>query len=160
MKRRDVLKTAGLAVLRSVLLPLQSFLRQEKKSSRTGKRNLGRLKVSGIGLSVQNMSRTYQTTIPNRKEMHRIIRSAFDAGVTFFDAAEAYGPFEVERILGEGVRDFRSEVVIATKFDWNTDPKKEQMLPGTQQQTRAHKSRCGGDAQTPENRSHRPALPA
>src|SRR5688500_6060809 len=53
------------------------------------RRRLGRLEVSSIGLGVQNMSRTYQTTVPRRPEMHNIIRTAFDRGVTFFDAAEA-----------------------------------------------------------------------
>ena len=62
------------------------------------------------------MSRTYQTTIPTPAEMLNIIRTAFDRGVTFFDAAEAYGPHEVERILGEGVAPFRGKVVIATKW--------------------------------------------
>ena len=85
------------------------------------RRMLGTLQVSSIGLGVQNMSRTYQTTIPSRTEMHRIIRAAFDRGMTFYDAAEAYGPHEVERILGEGVASFRNEVVIATKFGWNID---------------------------------------
>lgn len=57
-----------------------------------GRRKLGSLEVSSVGLGVQNMSRTYQTTIPSRPEMLNIIRSAFDHGVTFYDAAEAYGP--------------------------------------------------------------------
>ncbi len=87
----------------------------------TGRRKLGSLEVSSVGLGVQNMSRTYQTTIPSRTEMHHIIRAAFDRGLTFFDAAEAYGPHEVERILGEGVAPFRNEIVIATKFGWNID---------------------------------------
>ena len=65
------------------------------------RRRLGLLEVSGIGLGVQNVSRTYQNTVPNRSEMINNIRTAFDRGVTFFDAAEAYGPHEVERILGE-----------------------------------------------------------
>ncbi|MGV6487766.1 MULTISPECIES: aldo/keto reductase [Stenotrophomonas] len=82
---------------------------------------LGTLEVSSVGLGVQNMSRTYQTTIPSRPEMLRIIRTAFDQGLTFYDAAEAYGPHEVERILGEGVAPFRNDVVIATKFGWNID---------------------------------------
>ncbi|MGE8259055.1 MAG: aldo/keto reductase [Stenotrophomonas sp.] len=82
---------------------------------------LGKLQVSSLGLGVQNMSRTYQTTIPTRSEMHRIIRTAFDRGMIFYDAAEAYGPHEVERILGEGVAPFRNQVVIATKFGWNID---------------------------------------
>ncbi|MFD0847960.1 aldo/keto reductase [Sphingosinicella xenopeptidilytica] len=87
----------------------------------SARKRLGSLEVSGIGIGVQNMSRTYQTTIPSRSEMHNIIRTAFDRGVTFFDAAEAYGPHEVERILGEGVAPFRDQIVIATKFGWNID---------------------------------------
>ena len=66
-----------------------------------------KIEVSSVGLGVQNMSRTYQTTIPTRPEMFNIIRTAFDHGVTFYDAAEAYGPHEVERILGQGVAPFR-----------------------------------------------------
>ena len=85
----------------------------------TGRRKLGTLEVSSVGLGVQNMSRTYQTTIPSRTEMHAIIRTAFDRGLSFFDAAEAYGPHEVERILGEGVAPFRNKVVITSKFGWN-----------------------------------------
>ncbi len=87
----------------------------------SGRRKLGRLDVSSVGLGVQNMSRTYQTTVPSRPEMLNIIRTAFDRGVTFYDAAEAYGPHEVERILGEGVAPFRHKVVIATKFGFDID---------------------------------------
>ena len=94
------------------------------------KRKLGTLEVSSIGLGVQNMSRTYQTTIPSRPEMINIIRTAFDQGVTLFDAAEAYGPFEVERILGEALVPIRNKVVIETKFGWNIDQKTGQRLPG------------------------------
>jgi aryl-alcohol dehydrogenase-like predicted oxidoreductase len=95
-----------------------------------GRRRLGNLEVSSIGLGVQNMSRTYQTTIPTRSEMHNIIRTAFDRGVTFFDAAEAYGPWEVERILGEGIATFRDKVVITSKFGWNIDQETGQRRPG------------------------------
>lgn len=84
-----------------------------------GRRRLGTLEVSSVGLGVQNMSRTYQQTIPTRPEMINIIRTAYDNGVTFFDAAEAYGPHEVERILGEGVKPFRDKVVITSKFGFN-----------------------------------------
>ena len=76
------------------------------------------------------MSRTYQTTVPNRREMINIIRAAFDRGVTFFDAAEAYGPHEVERILGEGVEPFRDQVVITSKFGWNIDLETGERRPG------------------------------
>jgi aryl-alcohol dehydrogenase-like predicted oxidoreductase len=95
-----------------------------------GRRKLGSLEVSSVGLGVQNMSRTYQTTVPSRPEMINIIRTAFDRGVTFYDAAEAYGPHEVERILGEGVAPFRDKVVITSKFGWNIDQDSGVRRPG------------------------------
>ena len=99
-------------------------------ASLAGRRKLGKLEVSSIGLGVQNMSRTYQTTVPSRPEMHRIIRTAYERGLTFYDAAEAYGPHEVERILGEGVAPFRNNIVIATKFGWNIDQQTGERRPG------------------------------
>nr|WP_315426978.1 aldo/keto reductase [uncultured Albidiferax sp.] len=99
-------------------------------ASPLGSRKLGTLQVSSIGLGVQNMSRTYQTTVPSRPEMVNIIRRAFDSGVSFFDAAEAYGPHEVERILGEGIAPFRNQVAITSKFGWNIDLQTGQRLPG------------------------------
>lgn len=84
-------------------------------------RQLGGLEVSAIGLGVQNMHRNFQTTIPSRPEMVNIIRAAFDNGVTFFDCAEAYGPHECERILGEASEPFRDQAVIVSKFGWNID---------------------------------------
>lgn len=94
------------------------------------RRKLGSLEVSAVGLGVQNMSRTYQMTVPTRTEMHNIIRVAFDHGVTFFDAAEAYGPHEVERILREGIAGFRDKVAITSKFGWNIDLETGKRLPG------------------------------
>jgi aryl-alcohol dehydrogenase-like predicted oxidoreductase len=96
----------------------------------SGRRKLGSLEVSSVGLGVQNMSRTYQTTIPTRPEMISIIRTAFERGVTFYDAAEAYGPHEVERILGEGVAPFRDQVAITSKFGWDVDLKTGERRPG------------------------------
>ena len=93
--------------------------RRQHTAAIHARRRLGTLEVSAVGLGVQNMSRTYQQTIPTRSEMFNIIRTAFDRGVTFYDAAEAYGPHEVKRILGEGVAAFRDQVAIATKFGWN-----------------------------------------
>lgn len=98
--------------------------------NQSDRRKLGRLEVSSVGLGVQNMSRTYQTTIPNRLEMINIIQTAYERGVTFFDAAEAYGPHEVERILGEGVAPFRDKVVIASKFGFNIDLETGKRNPG------------------------------
>lgn len=142
MNRRSVLKTAGLALAGSALLPFDSLAKATASMSIFGekdtrpnplsnKRKLGAtLEVSSIGLGVQNMTRTYQTTIPSRPEMLNIIRTAFDKGVTLFDAAEAYGPFEVEKILGEGIASFRDKIVIETKFGWNIDQETGARLPG------------------------------
>ena len=141
MNRRTILKEAGLALAGSALFPFVSFAKSTVDISSNkanqqvpapGKRKLGAsLEVSSVGLGVQNMTRTYQTTIPTRKEMLNIIHTAFDNGVTFFDAAEAYGPHEVERILGEGVASFRDKIVIATKFGWNIDQETGRMVGGT-----------------------------
>ena len=85
------------------------------------RRRLGDLEVSSIGLGVQNFARRYETTVPYRPNVVALIREAFDRGVTFFDTAEAYGPHECERILGDAIEDFRDEVVIASKFGFDID---------------------------------------
>jgi aryl-alcohol dehydrogenase-like predicted oxidoreductase len=94
------------------------------------RRKLGRMEVSTVGLGVQNMTRRYETTVPDRPEMINIIRAAFDRGVTFYDAAEAYGPHEVERLLGEAAAPFRDKIQIATKFGWNIDQETGVRRPG------------------------------
>ncbi|AOF93317.1 aldo/keto reductase [Sinorhizobium sp. RAC02] len=99
-------------------------------ASLDGRRKLGTLDVSSVGLGVQNMHRTYQTTIPSRPEMIAIIRTAHERGVTFFDTAEAYGPHECERILGEAIAPFRDTVVITSKFGWNIDLETGERKPG------------------------------
>ncbi len=97
----------------------------------SGKRKLGgKLEVSNIGLGVQNMHRHHNTTIPTRTEMIKIIQKAYESGVTLFDTAEAYGPFECEKILGEAIASFRNKIVIETKYGWNIDQKTGQRLPG------------------------------
>jgi len=99
-------------------------------SSVSERRRLGSLEVSAVGMGVQNMSRKYETTVPYRPEMINILQAAYDHGVTFFDTAEAYGPFECERILGESIAKFRDKVVIASKFGWDIDPDTGQMRGG------------------------------
>lgn len=142
MLDRRTFLIAGAGAVAASLLPHVSAAAQDQGSHRSkgasspqqpsslGNRRLGALQVSSIGLGVQNMSRKYETTVPYRPEMINVIRAAFDGGVTFFDAAEAYGPFEVERILGEGVAPFRNKVVIATKFGWNIEQETGKRLPG------------------------------
>ena len=103
---------------------------REGAARASGRRKLGQLEVSSVGLGVQNMHRTYQTTVPTRPEMLNIIRAAHDHGVTFFDTAEAYGPHECERILGEAIAPFRDQVVITSKFGWNIDQETGERRPG------------------------------
>lgn len=84
------------------------------------KRTLGTqgLEVSAIGLGCMGMTHGY-TPLPDRNEMIKLIRTAYEKGENFFDTAEVYGPFTNEELVGEAVEPFRKEVVIATKFGWN-----------------------------------------
>ena len=93
-------------------------------------RRLGKLEVSSVGLGVQNMHRKYDTSVPYRPEMINILRAAYDRGITFFDTAEAYGPWENERILGEAIQPFRNKVRITSKYGWNIDQQTGKRLPG------------------------------
>lgn len=119
--KASVVAASGVAVGGAGLLGHTNAQAQVRTEHITGRRKLGQLEVSSIGLGVQNMARTYQTTIPYRPEMINIIRTAYERGVTFFDTAEAYGPHECERILGEAITPFRNQVVITSKFGWNID---------------------------------------
>lgn len=123
--RRSILAAAGGLALTPLAGALVSTAKaqttKEQKPMAKGRRMLGSLEVSAIGMGVQNMHRAYPTTIPNRSEMLNIIRTAYDQGVTFFDTAEVYGPHECERILGEAISSFRDQVVITSKFGFDVD---------------------------------------
>ncbi len=95
------------------------------------KRKLGKsnLEVSAIGLGCMGMSYGYGPA-GDKQEMISLIRSAVERGVTFFDTAEAYGPFTNEELVGEALSPFRGQVVIATKFGFKIDPKAERGLGG------------------------------
>jgi len=81
------------------------------------KRELGNsgLEISALGLGCMGLSFGYGPAA-DRADAVKLIRTAFEKGVTFFDTAEAYGPFTNEELLGEALEPFRDEVVIATKF--------------------------------------------
>jgi aryl-alcohol dehydrogenase-like predicted oxidoreductase len=80
----------------------------------------GGLEVSAIGLGCMGMTSAYGPPA-DRGEMIRLMRTAFERGVTFFDTAEAYGPFTNEALVGEGLAPIRDEVLIATKFGFDID---------------------------------------
>ncbi|MFT4185374.1 MAG: aldo/keto reductase [Rhizobium sp.] len=86
------------------------------------KRRLGKsnLDVSALGLGCMGLSYGYGPATETQQAI-RLIRSAFERGVAFFDTAEAYGPYRNEELLGEALAPFRHEVVIATKFGFDFD---------------------------------------
>jgi aryl-alcohol dehydrogenase-like predicted oxidoreductase len=81
------------------------------------KRKLGNsgLEVSALGLGCMGLSFGYGPAA-EKQDAIQLIRTAYESGVTFFDTAEAYGPFKNEELLGEALAPFRDQVVIATKF--------------------------------------------
>jgi aryl-alcohol dehydrogenase-like predicted oxidoreductase len=97
-------------------------------------RKLGKLEVSAIGLGCMQMANPVYGVKVERKDMVALARSALDLGVTFFDTAEAYGPFTSEEILGEAFSDVRNKVTIATKFGWNIDQETGKRLEGLNSQ--------------------------
>lgn len=90
------------------------------------KRKLGKsgLEVSALGLGCMGMSFGYGPA-GDKQEMIALIRTAVEQGITFFDTAEVYGPFTNEELVGEALAPLREQVVIATKFGFNTsvDPR-------------------------------------
>src|SRR5438067_3874506 len=90
------------------------------------KRTLGNnnLEVSAIGLGCMRMSHD-ESPIPDKQEMIRLLRSAVERGMTFFDTAQVYGPFTNEELVGEALASFRDQVVIATKFGYEFGPNGE-----------------------------------
>src|ERR1043166_10316218 len=93
------------------------------------KRVLGNsgLEVSALGLGCMGLSFVY-TPAPSKQEGIKLLRAAFDAGVTFFDTAEAYGPFTNEELVGEALAPVRDQVVIATKFGFKFEGGKQSGL--------------------------------
>jgi aryl-alcohol dehydrogenase-like predicted oxidoreductase len=92
------------------------------------KRRLGKngLEVSALGFGCMGMSFGYGPA-GDRGEMISLVRYAVERGVTFFDTAEAYGPFTNEELVGEALAPFRGQVVIATKFGFKFGPKGDQI---------------------------------
>jgi aryl-alcohol dehydrogenase-like predicted oxidoreductase len=90
------------------------------------KRKLGNsnLEISALGLGCMGMSYGYGPAA-DKQEMISLIRTAVERGITFFDTAEAYGPFTNEELLGEALAPVRGQVVIATKFGFKFEGDKQ-----------------------------------
>jgi aryl-alcohol dehydrogenase-like predicted oxidoreductase len=85
------------------------------------KRTLGNLEVSALGLGCMGMTHAYGQA-PDKQAMIQLLRTAVERGVTFFDTAEVYGPYNNEELVGEALAPLRGQVVIATKFGFAPDP--------------------------------------
>ncbi|MEC3853098.1 aldo/keto reductase [Paenarthrobacter ureafaciens] len=79
------------------------------------------LKVSAIGLGCMGMSQGYGPNPGDRNAMIRVLRTAAESGITFFDTAEVYGPYVNEELVGEALAPVREDLVLATKFGWRIE---------------------------------------
>lgn len=115
------------------------------------KRKLGKsgLEVSAIGLGCMGLSFGYGPAV-EKEQAITLIRSAFDHGVTFFDTAEAYGPFTNEVVVGEALAPFRGQVAIATKFGFEGGDSHK----GLKQPAGAHQGSRRGSAEAATDRCH------
>lgn len=133
--RRDFLAGVGVATGAAILsgLPGMAAGQSAPKASATATgstsatRRLGALEVSAVGFGCMNLAGIY---IPptDRKEAVKLLRAAYECGVTFFDTAQLYGPFLSEEQVGEALAPFRDKVVIATKFGYEIDPDSRKSL--------------------------------
>jgi len=127
MPSRREFFTIGLTLSAMALLPsiaTASSTKDPKHQSNASipTRRLGALEVSAIGLGCMSMNSGNYNPPKDKNEMIRLIHKAADQGVTYFDTAEAYGPFVNEFLVGEALAPCRNDVVIGTKFGWAIDP--------------------------------------
>lgn len=85
---------------------------------KTRKLGTSGLEVSALGLGCMGMTFSY-SPFPEKKDMIVMLRKAVDMGITFFDTAEVYGPYNNEELVGEALEPLKGKVVIATKFGFN-----------------------------------------
>jgi len=124
------------------------------------KRKLGNnLEVSAIGLGWMGLSVGDGPAVEKWQAIN-LIQAAVDRGVTFFDTAEGYGPFENEKLLGEALAPLKERVVMATKFGWDNRSRDGGMPGKALTAARNTLSRRRGLGQATQGRSHRSFLPA
>ena len=123
------------------------------------RRKLGKLQVSSIGLGCQDFTGTFYATAPNRSDMIQLARNAHERGVTLFDMAEAYEPFEVERIVGEALKSVRREVIYSSKFGWDIDPETGRMRGGLNSRPEHIRVAVDGMLKRLQTRPSGPAVP-
>ena len=131
LSRRDFLANAALIGAGLAVGPLLGTASSEEinnwngKGLRLGKnkmkiRKLGKLEVSEMGSGCMSISANYGPPA-DRNQGIKVIRAAYEKGVTFFDTAEVYGPYTNEELVGEALAPIRDKVVIATKFGFDLE---------------------------------------
>src|SRR5438046_7108858 len=91
-----------------------------RKEDKMETRKLGKLEVSELGAGCMSISANYGPPADKNQGI-KVIREAYEKGVTFFDTAEVYGPYINEELVGEALSPFRDKVVIATKFGFDIE---------------------------------------
>jgi len=125
--RRDFLKTAGMAAAGAGLsfgIASRGNIAAAQSTNQSNimkTRKLGSLEVSELGFGNMGLSSGHYGPGVTKAEGVRVIREAYDRGVTFFDTAEVYGPYVNEELVGEALAPVRDKVVIATKFGFKID---------------------------------------
>jgi aryl-alcohol dehydrogenase-like predicted oxidoreductase len=124
VSRRDFLANtligAGLAVAPLSWAASADQPKQTKASNKMRTRKLGKLEVSELGAGCMSISANYGPPA-DRNQGIKVIRTAYEKGVTFFDTAEVYGPYTNEELVGEALAPFRDKIVIATKFGFDLE---------------------------------------
>lgn len=137
LNRRDFITRSALAGLgltfggsllaKSGNVPKHSFLNNRPADMKT--RKLGSLEVTELGFGCMNIAWAYGDA-PSKEDAVKLIRTAYDQGIRFFDTAEIYGPHISERTTGEALKSVRKEVVIASKIGFDIDFETAQMKGG------------------------------
>ena len=121
VSRRDFLANtlvgAGLAI---APLSWAASADRPNQSRKMKTRKLGKLEVSELGAGCMSISANYGPPA-DRNQGIKVIRTAYEKGVTFFDTAEVYGPYTNEELVGEALAPFRDKVVVATKFGFDLE---------------------------------------
>ena len=101
--------------------PLRMFAQEQPMITNMTIRKLGKLEVSALGFGAMSLIGGHMGPGVDRAKGIKIIREAYERGVTFFDTAEVYGPYLDEELVGEALAPFRNKVAIATKFGFKID---------------------------------------
>ena len=122
LSRRDFLTNTALIGAGLAVGPMSwaASSDQPKEINKMKTRKLGTLEVSEIGSGCMSISANYGPPAP-RDQGIKVLRTAYEKVVTFFDTAEVYGPYANEELVGEALAPFRDKVAIATKFGFEFD---------------------------------------